>query len=53
MATVLIALRDLLIGLALAWVGISLDHHAPKAQDTAPACETGSAVCDVLENAKR
>ena len=56
MASVLVAIRDLLIGLTLAWVGISLERPTQRVQDpSASACEVGgSAVaCEALETVKR
>lgn len=58
MASILVALRDLMIGLALAWVGITMEHPPQRAAEpsVAPACETASAACNaerVLERVKQ
>ena len=53
MVSVLVAIRDFLIAMALAWVGITLehsaDHRAPRepAARSAPTACTDGAACNV------
>ena len=55
MASVFVAIRDLLIGLALAWVGITIERPAQRSHEQAVACESSAniAACEALETVQR
>jgi hypothetical protein len=61
MLALLAALRNLILALALSWVGVTLERTSPHKQpDADPACGRGETVCtslatgfDALECAKR